>query len=329
MTQTIGIIMWLVALVFGVWFMVSKKKNIPVQQPSLEPLTSKEKLLVFVLCLTNPILLGAIFYYGWKKNLPQQAKTANYLSFAAFAIFLVIYLGRTYLFIEKVGVENIQNIASNLKQAQDLDNQARAIAARPDTEDEADIQAMKDKVVIGYGKAEQWQSDAKFYSFRRIYTLPTTDPEQFLTSKDSYFYESKNTQDNYEVIFNRTNNDIYRIDVNPIRLTAYVNDFADIFTIKVGPKKALEIAMLSPIFQKFKNEHREIVTQVVLNESSARIYGKDYYKYWIVNLFERATDGTTILTKDNSVFAMVDIDTGKFLSPEGISTFLQIQDESK
>src|SRR3989344_5536466 len=188
---------------------------------------------------------------------------------------------------------------------------------------------MKDKVVIGYGKAEQWQSDAKFYSFRRIYTLPTTDPEQFLTSKDSYFYESKNTQDNYEVIFNRTNNDIYRIDVNPIRLTAYVNAFADIFTIKVGPKKALEIAMLSPIFQKFKNEHREIVTQVVLNESSARIYGKDYYKYWIVNLFERATDGTTILTKDNSVFAMVDIDTGKFLSPEGISTFLQIQDESR
>jgi preprotein translocase subunit YajC len=83
-------LIWLVALVGGIWFMVSKKKNISAEQPSLEALTGKEKLLVFVLCLVNPILLGAIFYFGWKKKLPQQAKTANRLSFLAFGVFLIV-----------------------------------------------------------------------------------------------------------------------------------------------------------------------------------------------------------------------------------------------
>ena len=83
-------ILWIIALVVGVWFMVNKKKNISAEQPSLEPLTRKEKLLVFVLCLINPVLLGAILYYGWRRKLPRQAKTANRLSFTAFGIFLII-----------------------------------------------------------------------------------------------------------------------------------------------------------------------------------------------------------------------------------------------
>jgi hypothetical protein len=328
MIQIIESIIWLAALIFGIWFMVEKKKNITAEQPSLDPLSGKEKLLVFVLCLVNPIVLGAIFYYGWKKKLPQQAKTANYLSFAAFVIFLCVYFGQGYLFVKKVGVKNIQNIASNLNLSQDLNKEAKVIAERTDAADTADIQAIKDKIVTGYAKAEQWQSDAKFYGFRRMYTVSAGDPEQFLKDTDSYFYESKNTSDNCEVLFDRKSNNIFRVDINPNRLTAYVNQFADTFTIKVGPNKALEIAMLSPTFQKFKDGHKEYETNVILNEPSMRAYGSKYYQYWMVSLLESPKGGAVTLNKDNSVLAMVNIVTGDFISPEALNTLLQIQDAS-
>lgn len=318
MLQTIESILWFTALIIGIWFMLSKKKGIIAEQPSQEPLSGKEKLLVFILCLVNPILIGAIFYYGWKMKLPKKAKTANLLSFAAFAVFLIIYFGQGYLLVKKVGVENVKNLGVGLNQIKDFDAQMLAIASKNDTEDQADIQAIQQKVPIGYEKADQWQPDAKFYSFRRIYTLPSGYSEQLLKDIDSYYYESKNTHDNYEILFDRNSNNISRIDINPNRLSNYVSNYSDLTTIKIGPKKALEIAMLSPSFQKYKKDNPECVTQVILNAEDLQ-EEKGINKFWVVTLFKGF--GTPI-TSENSVIAYIQINTGMAFLPE-VGDFLK------
>ncbi len=323
MLQTIETIVWFAALIIGIWFMVSKKKNVPEGQPVLEPLTGKEKLLVFVLCLVNPLILGAVFYYGWKNKLPQQAKTANRLSFLAFFIFLVIWFGQGYLFIKKVGTENIKNIANNVAQVKSLDEQAKAIAARPDAEDNADIQSIQKNVVTGYDKAAAWQPDAKFYMYRRIFTIPNNSPDPIIKDADSYYYESHNTTDNYEILFDKKTNTISRIDTNPNRQPQYANNFTDISTIKIGPKKALEIAMLSPNFQEYTKSHTSYITQVILNESSQ---GYDLTKYWLVNVFD---DFSQAHNPANSRQAFVNIQTGGLVSQEALNTLDQINNATK
>jgi hypothetical protein len=306
--------------------MVSKKKNIPEGQSSLEPLTGKGKLLVFALCLFNPLILGAIFYYGWKKKLPQHAKTANLLSFAAAAIFLVLYLGNIYLVVKKVGTENITKIATDIKQVQSLDEQAKAIVATPDAEDAADIQAINGKIVLGYDKASQWQSDAKWYSYRRVFSLPDNTPEadKILNQADSYYYESKKTNDVYEILFDKNSNNILRIDTDPSSSLKpnYVNNFTDIFTVKVGPKKALEIAMLSPDFQNYKQTHSQILTHVILNPTDNVPESPSLPKYWFVGM-------TSGFSDTGGVQALVNSQTGELISEEAINTINQIENASQ
>src|SRR3989344_178161 len=268
-------ILWFGALIFGIWFMISRKRHvqapaIPDQQgqtvpgqPSLEVLTGKEKLTVWLLCLFNPVLMGVILYFGWKRKLPQKARTANRISFAAFAIVILIWFAQSFYQVKKVGVQETLDLAKTQVQIENLDNQAKAITQKADPEDQADIQAIKEKIGIGYDRAlPEWQLDAKWYAYRRIYTLSAAHPEQILKDVDSYYYESRNTNDNYEELFDRKSNNVIRVDINPNRISTYVENFADVYTINVGPKKALEIAMLSPSLQKFKNENPEHITQV-------------------------------------------------------------------
>ena len=86
-------ICWPIALVLGIWVAVKKRKSATAQEPNLAPLTIIEKWYIFVLCFFNPIILGAIFYYTWKKRLPKQAKTANWLSIVAFVIVVIPFIG--------------------------------------------------------------------------------------------------------------------------------------------------------------------------------------------------------------------------------------------
>jgi hypothetical protein len=89
----------LIALILGIWIAVKKRGNISPEQSDATPLTLKEKWLVFVLCFFSPIILGAVFYYSWKQRLPQQAKTANWLSIVAFIIVLPISIWFVFIFI--------------------------------------------------------------------------------------------------------------------------------------------------------------------------------------------------------------------------------------
>ncbi|MDB5259718.1 MAG: hypothetical protein JWO73_926 [Candidatus Taylorbacteria bacterium] len=83
-------IIFLVAIVICVAFMLKKKSKLSEGQTSSEPLLGNEKLIIWIICLLNPIWGGAIFYYGWKNKLPVKAKSANQISLWAFFIELVL-----------------------------------------------------------------------------------------------------------------------------------------------------------------------------------------------------------------------------------------------
>ncbi len=72
-------------------FEIVTKRKLKVQI-SEEPLTTGEKVWIWIFCIINPILAGAILYYGWKKRLPNKAKSANRISWYAVLILLLFAL---------------------------------------------------------------------------------------------------------------------------------------------------------------------------------------------------------------------------------------------
>ena len=79
-------------LIIGVVKMLRLRKGVPQNQIVTSYLTKKEKLLVWLVCFFNPLLGGAIFYYGLRKRLPQKARQANRISLAAFLLILAILI---------------------------------------------------------------------------------------------------------------------------------------------------------------------------------------------------------------------------------------------
>ena len=59
---------------------------------SEEPLAVSEKILTWICCLFNPIIAGAILYYGWRKRLPTKAKQANRIFWIAFLILIAFLI---------------------------------------------------------------------------------------------------------------------------------------------------------------------------------------------------------------------------------------------
>lgn len=83
-------IIFLVVFITVIVFEVVTKRKLASDQVSQDPLSGKEKLLAWILCIFNPILAGAILYYGWKKRLPVKAKQANSISWKAFILAIVL-----------------------------------------------------------------------------------------------------------------------------------------------------------------------------------------------------------------------------------------------
>jgi hypothetical protein len=83
------------SFVVAIIVMVKELGNVDKGQVSYEPLTGGRKTIVALLALVNPIVAGAIFYYGWRTRLPSKAKTANLFSFlGGLSIFcgLILYV---------------------------------------------------------------------------------------------------------------------------------------------------------------------------------------------------------------------------------------------
>jgi hypothetical protein len=198
---------------------------------------------------------------------------------------------------------------ADAKRLKEMNRQAEAIAAERDPQDSAALLAIREKIVVGAKKAKSWRPDARFYSYRRVFQTPENTPQadEILTQADSYYYESKSTQDNLEVLFDKTSKKILRIDVNAGRLPRYAENLPDFSRVRMGPKKALKIAMLTPTFQEFKKSQGQAGSQAVLNEVEQPA---DVSGYWSVTLF----DGFD--PKARMVQAFVNAETGAILSRE-------------
>ncbi|PSO44996.1 MAG: hypothetical protein BRC25_03520 [Parcubacteria group bacterium SW_6_46_9] len=84
----------LIVLGLSLWYM-EHVKGIP-GKPKDEPLVGKEKYVVPLLSVLNPVFAGLSFYYGWRNAFPQKAQTANHWSLGAFAVELALYAGYKY-----------------------------------------------------------------------------------------------------------------------------------------------------------------------------------------------------------------------------------------
>lgn len=54
-------------------------------------LQGKERVIVWIANLINPLIAGFLFYFSWRKKFPNKAKQANRISFAVFGIYLIGY----------------------------------------------------------------------------------------------------------------------------------------------------------------------------------------------------------------------------------------------
>jgi hypothetical protein len=86
----ISVIVGLISIAGAMFLVRETKAKIPHGQTSQEPLTKNEKIKVWILAILNPVLTGAILYFGWRKSLPIKAKNANVISFAALGLWIVL-----------------------------------------------------------------------------------------------------------------------------------------------------------------------------------------------------------------------------------------------
>ncbi len=76
--------------IISFYVMRKKKSTVPEGQIDETPLSKKMYWGVLVLCLVAPLVAQAIFYYGWKKRLPQKAKKANTLGWYSVIFWIVV-----------------------------------------------------------------------------------------------------------------------------------------------------------------------------------------------------------------------------------------------
>ena len=111
--DVIKIIVFIVVLAITITLLKKTKNKVPTGQISQESLMGQEKLLIWILCFFNPVLAGAILYYGWKKVLPEKAKMANQISFAALGLVFVLLILFFLFFSNGKDDENVPAVVNS------------------------------------------------------------------------------------------------------------------------------------------------------------------------------------------------------------------------
>jgi hypothetical protein len=87
-------IIW--SLIFGsISFFIAKseKKTVSENQVDNSPLTGKLLLYVIILAIVDPVITSSVFYYAWRKQLPEKAKKANMIGWGIFLVaFTIIFI---------------------------------------------------------------------------------------------------------------------------------------------------------------------------------------------------------------------------------------------
>ena len=81
----------LISIIGSVIVMQGAKAKISSGQSSQDPLTKDERIKVWILAILNPVLTGAILYFGLRKRLPIKARNSNTISFAAVGIWIILW----------------------------------------------------------------------------------------------------------------------------------------------------------------------------------------------------------------------------------------------
>jgi len=55
-------------------------------------LQGKEKIIVWIANIVNPLIAGFLFYYMWRKNFPNKAKQANTVTFIVAGVEITCYI---------------------------------------------------------------------------------------------------------------------------------------------------------------------------------------------------------------------------------------------
>lgn len=91
--MTILKLILLLVFILVIFLMIKRRKLVQDGQVDVNPLTRKEKISIWILSFLNPVIAGAIFYYGWKEKLPIKAKQANQISLWVFFILILFSIG--------------------------------------------------------------------------------------------------------------------------------------------------------------------------------------------------------------------------------------------
>ena len=86
------LIFTLIPGVFSFFYMRKMKKAMIEGQVDQSKLEGNDFWIVLVLNLLAPLIASAIFYYGWRKQLPKKASTANKLGFLAIGVWILLYM---------------------------------------------------------------------------------------------------------------------------------------------------------------------------------------------------------------------------------------------
>lgn len=81
----------LVTIVAIIWYTVAQRGEAK-QGKGKDVLAGREKILIWVLSILNPILTGLVMYFGLRKLLPNKAKQINKITLIAFLIFIAVYV---------------------------------------------------------------------------------------------------------------------------------------------------------------------------------------------------------------------------------------------
>ena len=73
-------------LAFIASILIMRKIKLQNSQNIQDKLTKNEKIIVWITCLLAPFFAGLVYYFGWKKTMPQKAKEANNISWTAMLI---------------------------------------------------------------------------------------------------------------------------------------------------------------------------------------------------------------------------------------------------
>lgn len=108
-SMIIRVVVFVAVFTAAVYLMIKEKSNVLDGQISDETLSRKYKVIIWILCFFNPVLAGAVFYYGWRKKLPVKAKQANRISVWAFLILFIVgvSLGFLFYFVEKEKIPQV------------------------------------------------------------------------------------------------------------------------------------------------------------------------------------------------------------------------------